>query len=208
MTTTRTTIEFLLELRVPSQFQAAVAWFQMTGVPHDDWPPEIEIEEASPDRVLYRLPMRDFGRLRNYAWIIAAALVAISFLCMAPQLPFLQPGPWHPLGFMFALVVAGLFGLPAFYVLSFLLCHCEIEIRDGELLKTEQAGLFRRRRRWPLARLKRLQVMGLAGPSTGTSLRRQSEVIVAQYQSSRARRRLGTDEPIRESNRQIGRAHV
>ncbi len=94
-----------------------------------------------------------------------------------------------------------MFAVPAYYLLLYLMSDCEIEIRDGEIFASERVGLFRRRRRWQLARLKRLQVMGLFGPSTGTtSLRGQAEAIVAQYQSSRSRRRLGTDAPASESD--------
>jgi hypothetical protein len=174
----------------------------MTADSESDWPLEIEIEEEQPDRVRYRLPMRDFGRLRGYAWIVALTLVALCILTIAPQLPFLRQGqPWHLFGFVFALFVALVFAVPAYYLLLYLLSDCKIEIREGELFATERAGLFRRRRRWQLARLKRLQVMGLFGPSNGTtSLRGQAEAIVAQYQTSRSRRRLGTEARAGESD--------
>jgi hypothetical protein len=182
----------------------------MADFPDNDWPPEIEIEEEQPDCVRYHLPVRNLGRLRTYAWIVVAVLAAISFLSIAPQLPFIRPGQaWHPLGFIVALVVACLFGVPAYYLLLYLLSNCEIEIRDGELIAIERAGLFWRRRRWPLAQLKRLQVMGLAGSSAGaTSQRTEAEAIVAQYQSGRSRRRLGTGEPGSESNRLVAVAEA
>jgi hypothetical protein len=169
---------------------------QMTELSNNDWPPEIEIEEEQPDRVRYRFPIRDLGRLGTHAWRVLIALVAVLFLIAASQVPIGRPRQaWSPFGFGFALFVLLALSYPIYHLLLYLISHCEIEIRDGELFATERAGWLRRSRRWPLTRLKRLQVMGLAADSfDSTPLRREAEALVAQHQSRRARRRLGTDE--------------
>lgn len=158
----------------------------MTEAAQNDWPPEIEIDEE-PDRVRYRLPVRDLGRLRTYAWIILAAIVALLLAIVVSQVPIGRAGQaWRPFALL-TVFVAMAMAFPAYYLLLYLHGQCEIEIRDGMLFATERAGVLRRRRRWPLAQLKRLQVMGLVGPSPGTtSLRGEAEALVEQYQTSRA----------------------
>jgi hypothetical protein len=170
----------------------------MTEATQNAWPPEIEIEEEQPDRVRYRLPARQWGRIGFRAWILLITVAAVLLWTFAEQVPIGRPGQaWHPFGFMFSLFLVLAFSYPIYHLLLYLVCHCEIELRDGQLFATERSALLRRSRRWPLARLKRLQVMGLLGPARDPSaLRSQAEAIVAQLQTSRSRRRLGTEEPV------------
>ena len=116
----------------------------MTELSKNDWPPEIEIEEEQPDRVRYRFPIRDLGRLGTHAWRVLIALVAILFLVVVSQLPIGRQGQaWNPFSFGFPLFVLLALSYPIYHLLLYLMGDCQIEIREGELFATERAGLLR-----------------------------------------------------------------
>ena len=177
-------------------------------------PVEIEIEEDAPGRVRYRLPKRDLGRARRVAWLVVCVGLALADWML--ERPVLQVGANWPqgggvVGLLLWLAIAFfLVGLPVRFALLLLFGHCEIELGDGQLAAIERAGLLRRSKKWPLPRLKRLQVVGLLAPENSvTTLRQAAEALVAEHQAGRPRRGprvpdredpLATEEPPAKKN--------
>lgn len=139
-----------------------------------DLPPEIEVLHE-PDRASYRLPPREFGRWRLLGLVpLAVGLVVLLKVgTFAQNVLFGENRPLQWTDFAFA-SIGGLIGLAIAYVplglgLAALWGRREIVVRGGKLRTTERAGPFWYTRRWPIARIERLSVIGLSGGTEAVS---------------------------------------
>jgi hypothetical protein len=139
-------------------------------------PPEIHVEQVSPNRVRYVLPRRPLGA---YRWLAAApfafALLGLCFFWGWFAAIAQAQGPATlAIGAFSALFGIGAVIVPIAIGAAMAWGHSSIEIRGDQLWAIEHVGLFRWGRRRPLAQIRRLEVSSSSkssssGPPSSTS---------------------------------------
>ena len=133
-------------------------------------PEVIESTGASPEGLEYEFPRRDLGRGRLVLWFLIAILLAIAYWMIADPIGrVVRNGATF--GNVVLLVVWSflafqIWRFPLWYCLGLLFGHREIGLRIDWLYAGERVGWLRRSKRWPLQRIKRVQVVELLPGST------------------------------------------
>jgi hypothetical protein len=147
-----------------------------------------------PEGVQFELPRRDLGRLQYVlAFVIALLLAIVYWLVAGPVLRIVRNGVavssvlWLALwGFL----AYQLWRVPLWYCLGLWLGHREIALDPDTLCAAERVGWLRRTKRWPLKRLKRVQVVELLAVSRPTDSPQAVELIASATRALPATPRL------------------
>ncbi|HEV3299738.1 MAG TPA: hypothetical protein VG055_08855 [Planctomycetaceae bacterium] len=129
---------------------------QTTG----DWPEGLD----------FKFPRRDLGRGRFVLLVLSLGLGAmISWLVAGPIWRLVQGGVTF--GGILSLVVGLVVGAPLcryplWYLAAFVFGRREIGLRSDWLYVGERVGWLRQSKRWPLGRIKRIQIVDLLPDST------------------------------------------
>jgi hypothetical protein len=148
--------------------------------PPAELPPGITVADAGDDDVTFRFPHRQLG----WARLVGLPFVAVGAL-------FLYWVVWMGVGnlkaakkpvavenyFMLAIgiLLAGAAYFPVWLGLAILAGRPEVTLRGGKLRTTERVGPLWRTKRWPLAKLRRVEIVGFSPttvPKEGTLLSR------------------------------------
>jgi hypothetical protein len=129
----------------------------------------IETTGGLPDGLDFRFPRRDLGRGRLVLWSLIALLVAIGYWLLAePIVRVLRQGPgvgniiWLA---VWAFLAFQICRYPLWHLLTLLVGHREIGLRNDWLYAGERVGWLRSKR-WPLGRIKRVQIVDVLPDST------------------------------------------
>jgi hypothetical protein len=139
-------------------------------------PPEIAVTEYGPDDVTFSLPARRLGVVRHvlgwpllavgagYLYWLSRHGVGATLLAGKP----LNPEDWAMVVVMVLLAAGAYF--PLGLGLAILLGRREVRLAGGKLRTTERVGPLWRTKRWPLAKLREVQIVGLfPTPAEGVS---------------------------------------
>jgi hypothetical protein len=123
-----------------------------------------------PDGLDYKFPRRDLGRGR---WLLFALILGLGaliwWLVAGPIWRLLQGGVTF--GGILSLVVGLVVGVPLcryplWYLAALLFGRREIGLRSDWLYAGERVGWLRQSKRWPLGRIKRVQIVDVLPDST------------------------------------------
>ena len=126
--------------------------------PRDD---TIETTGRWPEGLDFKFPRRDLGRGR---WLLFVLIFGVGALVGVPIWQLVRGGV--RVGEIFSLVVGLLVSVPLcryplWYLLALLLGQREIGLRSDWLYAGERVGWLRQSKRWPLQRIKRIQIVDL-----------------------------------------------
>ncbi len=133
----------------------------------------IETAGSWPDGRQFRFPQRDLGSAR---WLLLGVLLVVLTLVGVmigrPIVRMMQNGV--AFGDILSLVIWACLAIPLcrfpiWYLLAMLFGHTEIDVRPDSLSAGECVGGWRRNKKWPLNRLKRVQVFDLLPKSSGAA---------------------------------------
>ena len=125
----------------------------------------IETTGGWPGGLDFRFPRRDLGRVRYLLWCLIAFLVTVGcWLVAEPIMRIVRQGAG--VGSVAWLAVWGFLAFqlcryPLWYLLVLLVGHREIGLREDWLSVGDRVGWFRRSKRWPLARVRQVQLVDL-----------------------------------------------
>src|SRR5579871_6605723 len=141
-------------------------------LPPVELPPEITVLERGDDGVKFLFPARPLGPVRHVGWLLLAAgalylywVVHIGLDNLATLHRPVQAEDRIMIGLGFALGCLAYF--PLGLGLAILAGRREVELRGGKLRTTERVGFLWRTKRWPLAKLDSLQIVGFVPSAAG-----------------------------------------
>jgi hypothetical protein len=130
----------------------------------------IETTGSGPDELDFNFPRRNLGRGQLVLWFLIALLIAIGYWLLAdPIMRLVRQGPTVGTVIWLAVWMFLAFQLcryPLWYLLALLLGRREISLRIDWLYVGERVVGLRRNKRWPVQRLKQVQVVDLLPEST------------------------------------------
>jgi hypothetical protein len=129
----------------------------------------IEVTGAMPAGVCYKFPQRSLGHWRFVVWLAVWIVLEIAYWMLCQPIERVVQNGLLP-GNLFSVVVWGgltflLLRFALWFCLALLFGHCEVELNTDSLRVGERIGFLRPSKRWPLSRLKQLQIVDLLGIS-------------------------------------------
>lgn len=135
-------------------------------------PKQIDVEDAWPQYVSYRLPRRPLGSARwlGLAPLLAAVLIMAGVVSEIGAFAFDRPRfiPSGFASFLLLMAIPTVVGLrPLRLALSLFFGRREIEVRKGYLISIERIGPLSFRWRWALQAIERLEMRGVPAKKEG-----------------------------------------
>ena len=136
-----------------------------------EMPPEIGIVESDADTVRFVFPQRQLGWVRLVGLIFIGMAALFLYWIVRLGIANLQ-SPNHNIEVEdyimlgIGVVLGGFAYFPLWLGLSILAGHREVTLRGGKLRTTERVAFFWRTKRWPIAKMTRVQVVAFFSSDT------------------------------------------
>jgi hypothetical protein len=135
-----------------------------------DLPPEIDVTDRGDDDITFRFPLRPIGPLRHLGWPLLAAGGLFLYWVVWMGVTNLKGHPPQGVEDYIMLGLGAALGLGAYFPLwlglAILAGRREVTLRHEYLYTGERVGPLRRFKRWPVAKLSRVEIIPIT-PTAG-----------------------------------------
>jgi len=137
-------------------------------------PNEIEVTDLFPEGVRYAFPRRNLGRAALVVWLAIAIQAAFAWWLLEKPLATLvfKPFGWWAVAWLvfWMVITFVLLRFSLWLTLAALFGRREVELSEGQLRAGERIRGMRRTKSWPLALVKRLQIVSPISTKSGEQI--------------------------------------